>query len=71
MKQPDPDTVKAMATVVRQFPHLYTWVDSWYMHELEQLPNVGQNVAHAQGRCQVLKELRNLLHKAPDLAAKS
>jgi hypothetical protein len=43
----------------------------WYRQELEQLPSVGQNVALAQGRCQVLKELHDLMKKSPEIAAES
>lgn len=68
MKRPDPKVVKALALTVRQFPEVQQWVDGWCTHEMEQLPSVGQNVALAQGRCQVLKELRDLLKKSPDLA---
>lgn len=40
------------------------------MSELERLPSVGQqNVALAQGRCQVLAELYKLANESPDLAA--
>lgn len=41
------------------------------MSELERLPSAGQNVALAQGRCQVLGELYKLVSESPDLAAKS
>lgn len=71
MKRPDPDVVKALAITARQFPEIQTWIEGWCTDELEQLPSVGQNVALAQGRCQVLKELRDLLRKSPDYAAES
>ena len=71
MKRPDPRVVKALALTVRQFPEVHQWIDGWCTHEMEQLPSVGQNVALAQGRCQVLKELRDLMKKSPDLAAES
>ena len=69
MIRPDQKTVKAMAVTTHQFPELLMWVEGWYRHELEQLPSVGQNVALAQGRCQVLKELYELMKKSPDMAA--
>lgn len=69
MKRPDPRVVKALALTVRQFPEVHQWIASWYRQELEQLPSVGQNVALAQGRCQVLKELHDLMEKSPDFAA--
>jgi hypothetical protein len=71
MKRPDPKVVKALALTVCQFPEVHQWIEGWYRHELEQLPSVGQNVALAQGRCQVLKELHDLMKKSPDMAAQS
>ena len=71
MKRPDPKVVKALALTTRQFPEVYKWIEGWYRQELEQLPSVGQNVALAQGRCQVLKELHDLMRKSPDLVAES
>lgn len=71
MKRPDPKVVKALALTTRQFPELFEWVRDWYRQELEQLPSVGQNVALAQGRCQVLKELHDLMKKSPEIAAES
>ena len=69
MKRPDPKVVKAIALATRQFPELLQWVEGWYRQELEQLASVGQNVALAQGRCQVLRELHDLMMKSPDYAA--
>jgi len=71
MKRPDPRVVKALALTVRQFPEVHDWIEGWYRQELEQLPGVGQNVTLAQGRCQVLKELHELMRKSPELAAES
>lgn len=71
MKRPEPRVVKALALTSRQFPEVLQWIEGWYRQELEQLPSVGQNVALAQGRCQVLKELHDLMKKSPDLAAES
>jgi len=71
MKRPDPRTVKALAITVKQYPEVLQWIEGWCFHELEQLPSVGQSVALAQGRCQVLKELRDLMRKSPDMAAES
>lgn len=71
MIRPDPKIVKALAVCVRQYPELLEWVNNWRQHELEQLPNVSNNVALAQGRCQVLSELAKLMNESPDLAAKS
>lgn len=69
MKRPDPDVVKAFATVVRTHPVVLTWVSDWRKQELESLPYSVNTVAVAQGRCQVLNELYKLMLDAPDLAA--
>ena len=71
MKRPSPEEVKALAMATRQFPDFAKWVEDWYRYELETLPNVGQNVALAQGRCQVLKELHELIIKSPDIVAQA
>ena len=54
-----------------QLCDILNFLEQWHKHELEQLPNVTQNVALAQGRCQVLKELVELIKKSPDYTAKS
>jgi len=71
MIRPDLKVVKSLATVERQHSDILTWLDEWRKHELEQLPNVTQNVAQAQGRCQVLNELVELIKKSPEYTAKS
>ena len=72
MKRPDNQTIKVLAAASRQHPEMLTWFDSWYQHELEQLPQVGgENVARSQGRGQVLKEVRDLIRKSPEYAAQS
>lgn len=72
MKRPEPDTIKVLAAATRQHPGILSWLDSWYQHELEQLPNVGsENVARSQGRCQVLREVKDLFEKSPEYAAQS
>jgi hypothetical protein len=70
MIRPEPQVVKAMATVVRQHPELLAWIDGWYRHELESLPNSVVNPTVFQGRCQVLGELARFAKEAPALAAK-
>jgi len=69
MKRPDPHVVKDLAGVIHQYPEVFKWITDWYHYELEKLPSVGQNVTLAQGRCQVLKELHDLMRKSPDMAA--
>jgi hypothetical protein len=69
MIRPSPDVLKTLAIVSRQHPDLVNWLGEWYRHELERLPSTVNNVTLAQGRCQVLGEVHNLLTKAPDMAA--
>jgi len=71
MIRPDPQVVKALATVVRQYPEVLEFIANWRMHELEQLPSALNNAALMQGRCQVLGELYKLAKESPELAAKS
>ena len=71
MIRPDLNVVKSLATVERQHTDILKWLETWRKHELEQLPNVTQNVALAQGRCQILAELIKLIKESPEYAAKS
>jgi hypothetical protein len=54
MKRPDPEVVKAVAQIVHQYPEFAQFIQEWGSDELSRLPNATQNVALAQGRCQVL-----------------
>jgi hypothetical protein len=71
MIRPTPEVTKALAASVRQYPVIAKWLQEWRMHELEQLPNVAQNTALAQGRCQILSELTKYIEQSPEIAAKS
>ena len=71
MIRPEAEVVHALGAAVRQYPVLLEWIKGWQSHELGQLPNVTTNVALAQGRCQILKELSDFAEKSPDLAAES
>jgi hypothetical protein len=71
MIRPAPHIIHALAASVRQHPELLEWLLEWKTHELEQLPQVVNNLALAQGRCQVLGELYKLAKDAPTLVAKS
>lgn len=71
MIRPDLKVVNSLAAVERQHTDIVKWLEAWRRHELEQLPNVTQNVALAQGRCQILNELVELIKKSPEYAAKS
>jgi hypothetical protein len=71
MKRPSPDVMKALAQLHNQHPVILEWLQEWGGHELTQLPNVAQNTALAQGRCQVLLELIKFIDEAPQIVAKS
>ena len=71
MIRPTPEVTKALAASVRQYPVIAEWLQEWRMHELEQLPNVAENTALAQGRCQILSELTKYIEQSPEIAAKS
>lgn len=71
MIRPEPEVIHALSATVRQYPVILEWLQAWRQHELEQLPSVTQNMALAQGRCQVLNEVEKLLRSAPEFAAKS
>lgn len=71
MIRPEPEVIQAFGAAVRQYPAIAEWLAQWRQHELEQLPNVTQNAALAQGRCQVLGELSKFVSESPELAAKS
>ena len=68
MKRPDPDIHWQLAVIVKSHPHVFTWLNSWYMDELKALPRATANTALAQGRCLVLQELVTLLQEAPEKA---
>jgi hypothetical protein len=64
--------------VWQQLAHLSTtqtdlkdYLESWYMHELHQLPRALTATALSQGRCQVLAELCRLFEEAPDVIRQS
>ncbi len=61
MKQPTEEQREQLARLARNYPHVLTWLESWYNEELTRLPSVSVNVALAQGRCLVLRELINQL----------
>ena len=69
MKNPDQKTMEALAHVSQHVPRVLPWLEAWYTQELERLPVALNNVAVAQGRCQVLGEIVSLLRKSPEYAA--
>lgn len=70
MINPEPKIIQALAITVRQYPEILQWVEGWKQRELDTLPHAVNNPALAQGRCQVLQEISNLLKQAPEIAAK-
>ena len=72
MINPEPQEMRQIAAVCSQAPALNEWLVRWAKVELDRLPNaLAANVAVAQGRCQVLKELVGLLRDAPQIVANS
>lgn len=69
MIQPDKDTIKAFAHVAQNVPRVAKFFNEQYRSELERLPATVNNLAVAQGRCQVLGEVCKLLTDAPNAAA--
>lgn len=69
MTRPPAEVVVALART----SHVLTpWLREWRQKELDQLPFAApNNVAIAQGRCQVLTEVLRLVQGAQDTAAKS
>ena len=69
MIRADERTLKAFAHIAQNVPIAVEWLESWRDLELDRLPQVIDNVAVAQGRCQVLGELISLIKKAPESVA--
>ena len=70
MIKPSPQVLKTLAYVTRTHPEFLEWLEDWQMRELKRLPSAVENVAVAQGRCQVLGELTQLFQQSPEIAAK-
>jgi len=68
MIKPDTAIIKTIASMSRSHPKFLVWLTAWEKHEKDTLPVVLNNTAVAQGRCQVLAELVELVTKSPDLA---
>ena len=65
MIKPDKRVMKSMQLIARQYPEFVDFLNEWKQSELDQLPDVISNIAVAQGRCKVLKELTKQLSEAP------
>ncbi len=67
MIKPDEDIIKAFAHVAQNVPRVAKYFDECYRTELERLPTVAAKAQGvASGRCQILKEVTDLLRDAPD-----
>lgn len=64
MIKPDQETLRAFAHVEQNVPRIGAYIAECYRTELNRLPLVANNVAIAQGRCQILSELCKLLAPA-------
>jgi len=71
MIRPDEQVVRAFAHIKQNVPAAAGWIIEQYRTELERLPHAAQNISIAQGRCQVLKEISELLTNSPELAAEA
>lgn len=61
----EPQIMKSMQLIARQYPEFVEFLEHWKHSELEQLPDVAVNTGVAQGRCKVLKELTSKFAEAP------
>jgi hypothetical protein len=69
MIQPDPDTIKAFAHVAQNVPRVEKFLSEQYLSELERLPmTASDKQGIASGRCQVLKEITDLLVNSKKVA---
>lgn len=69
MIKPSREVIEALAVVSRTHIVVRTWFEEWNAFELARLPTVSMNTAVAQGRCQVLGEIVDLIETSPALAA--
>jgi len=71
MIQPDERVIAGFLHITQNVPAVKDWLIRCADTELDRLPQTVTSTAIAQGRCQVLQELRKLLEDAPELAAQS
>lgn len=71
MLKPDREVWKQLAHLSTTQTNLKDYLESWYMHELQQLPRALNTTALSQGRCQVLAEICRLFEEAPEIARQS
>lgn len=69
MKRATPEVVMSLALIQRQYREVPAYLSEWLQEELNRLPYAAGNTGIAQGRCQVLKEIVDLITQAPDMTA--
>jgi len=71
MKRPERDQYEDIARVAKANPRFVEWLQHWCDDEMALLPYVvdKDELARAQGRCQVLRSIVKVLHEAPEKAA--
>lgn len=69
MIKQEPNITMSFAEIMRTRREFSEFIYAWYREETDRLPVTFHNVAVAQGRCQVLKELYDALSKAPEIVA--
>jgi hypothetical protein len=69
MIKPTDEEVRAFAHIAQNVPAAKAFINKQYHTELERLPVANGSTGIAQGRCQVLQEISNLLNDAPEIVA--
>ena len=69
MIKPNEEVVRAFAHIAQNVPAAKAFLDEQYHTELKRLPSANGSTGIAQGRCQVLQEISNLLNDAPEIVA--
>lgn len=59
--RPTPEELESIAKVAKAHVRFVEFVQRWADTELQRLPTAMTNVERMQGRCQVLRELNDLL----------
>jgi hypothetical protein len=71
MIQPDEQVIQGLFHISQNVPSVRDWLIRCADTELNRLPQTVNNTAVAQGRCQVLQELKGFLEKSPETAAQA
>lgn len=71
MLRPDARTTQSLTNLMRSHPDVVTWLEASLDKELRAMPYTAQAmVAVAQGRCQLLTELLNMVKQSPNASAR-